>query len=563
MRDWNASHVARAAGAELVRGAREAPGGPARVVIDSREVGAGDLFVGLKGEQVDGGAYARQALEAGAWGVLVAPEYASAAAGAVGEAKMPTAKAKMPPVKAAKESYGEIAGQGVVLACEDPLKALQDLAEAWLGELREQGARVIGITGSTGKTSTKDITAALLEGAGRRTVASPENRNTEIGLPLTVLEAPKGTQVLVLEMAMRGRGQIAQLTRIARPDVGVIVNVGPVHVEQLGSVEGVVEAKAELIEGLSPGATAVVPADEPRLERYRREGIRTVTFGLGGDVRLEGRQEDGREGEDREVGEGREEGEDREVVVVDRTPEAPVEMVLKPEFQQEHNLKNLQAAVAAVRAVGVTPEGEVRVRFSKMRGQRKELPRGIEVIEDCYNANPMSMRAAIDDLLNVREARAHTRARVMACEEEPVSDDLPNAREARARTKARARTHARTRTRAVAVLGDMLELGKDEQRYHSEIGEYARKRGVDVLVTVGERARAMAGPFAAGDRRDEVHSVPDARAAGELLEALLEPGDTVLVKGSRGVGLERTIEALAAVEPVGPVEPAEPVTAGK
>jgi len=519
MREWEIERVARASGAEVVGGSRAGQTGPEQVSIDSRAAGPGRLFVGLKGERVDGGVYARQALEAGAWGVLVKPEHVRSIA-------------------------ADGPGGGVVLAHSDPLKALHDLAKAWLGELREQGARVIGITGSTGKTSTKDITAALLEGAGRRTVASPENRNTEIGLPLTVLQAPKGTQALVLEMAMRGKGQIAQLTEIAQPDVGVIVNVGPVHVEQLGTVEGVVEAKAELIEGLSAGATAVVPADEPRLERYRREGIRTVTFGPGGDVQLRERKRDGG-------------------VVID---DCGKEIELRPSFEQAHNLqRNLLAAVAAVSAVGVTPGGEVRVRFSKMRGQRKELPKGVVVIEDCYNANPMSMRAAIDDLLNVRDARARTRARVTAYEEEPDGDallnvpandglanvhDRPNVQDAR----------AHTRTRAVAVLGDMLELGKDEQRYHREIGEYARARGVDVLVTVGERAKAMAGPFAADDRRDEVHSVPDAKGAGELLEARLEPGDTVLVKASRGVGLERAIEALAATEPV---EPAEPVTAGK
>lgn len=484
-----------------------------RVVIDSREVAFGDLFVGLPGEQVDGGAYAEQALEAGAWGALVARRHA------------------------------EGLSQGVVLAHEDPLEGLQRLAKEWLKVLKEEGARVIGITGSTGKTSTKDILKALLEGH-RRIVASAENRNTEIGLPLTILEAPAGTEVLVLEMAMRGPGQIAELAEIARPDVGVIVNVGPVHLEQLGSLEGVAAAKAELIAGLAPGGTAVVPADEPLLEPYRREDVRTVTFGPGGDVAVSGRREVGEVGGAGDVVEVGGVGGDgaMEVAVVDHSGERPVEIALRVGFEQEHQLRNLEAAVAAARAVGVTPAGEVRVRFSRMRGQRRGLPGGVEVIEDCYNANPMSVRAAIDELASLRQKRARAQTR------------------AQTHTHTRARTHAHTHAhaRAIAVLGDMLELGPEETRYHREVGEYAATRGVDVLVTVGPRAAEMAGPFAAAAaaaqsagqaqgavRGREVYAAADAQVAGGLLAELVAEGDTVLVKGSRGVGLERAIEVLA------------------
>ena len=156
---------------------------------------------------------------------------------------------------------------GVLIAAEDPLAALQRLATAWR---RELGAKVIGVTGSTGKTSTKDLLLALLS-PHRRTVASRTNFNTEIGLPLEVLAAPAGTEVLVLEMAMRGAGQIAELAAIAEPDVGVIVSVGPVHLELLGTVEAIAAAKAELIAALAPGGTAVVPASEPLLEPHLRE----------------------------------------------------------------------------------------------------------------------------------------------------------------------------------------------------------------------------------------------------------------------------------------------------
>jgi UDP-N-acetylmuramoyl-tripeptide--D-alanyl-D-alanine ligase len=467
MRKWDVDRVARAAGASVIsrpragggsRGAPDAePPGPLRVSIDSRAVAPGDLFVGLCGEHTDGGEYAAQALQAGAWGVLVAPEHALA-------------------VAAIAASAGTDGYPGAVLAHPDPLAGLQSLARAWLGELRVAGARVVAITGSTGKTSTKDMLAALLA-PHLRTVSSPENFNTEIGLSLAVLAAPAGTEALVLELAMRGLGQIAELARIAAPDVGVIVNVGPVHLELLGSLEAVAAAKSELIAGLAPGASAILPARESLLEPYLREDVRTVTFGPGGDVELSERRADGRV----EIRYGDE------------------EIVLRPSFAQGHNLRNLLAAVAAARALGVTPGGEVTVRFSTLRGERIQLSGEIVLIDDCYNANPMSMRSAIDDLAETAPGRR------------------------------------------VAVLGDMLELGPEEPRYHSEIGAHAAERGVDVLVTVGPLAAEMAPAFA-GD----VHSVPDAPAAAELLMRLLARGDTVLVKGSRGVGLERVGEALLA-----------------
>ena len=163
---------------------------------------------------------------------------------------------------------------GEVLAHPDPLAALAALARAWRRELGARGMRVVAITGSTGKTSTKDILAAILS-TQLRTVASPENFNTEIGLPLAILAAPGDSEALVLEMAMRGAGQIAELTAIAEPDVGVIVNVGPVHLELLGTLEAIAAAKAELIAGLREGATIVVPVDEPLLRRHLRAELRT------------------------------------------------------------------------------------------------------------------------------------------------------------------------------------------------------------------------------------------------------------------------------------------------
>jgi len=449
MNRWSDVRVADAAGAALGRGADPAAGGPARVVIDSRAIAPGDLFVALPGERVDGGRFAADALRAGAWGVLAAPAWAREAAAA--------------------------GGRGAVLAAEEPLASLGALARAWR---RELGAQVIAVTGSVGKTSTKDLIAALIA-PHRSVAASRANFNTEIGLPLELLAVPPGTDVVVLELAMRGAGQIAELTSICEPDVGVITNVGPVHLEQLGSLEGVAKAKAEVLVGMHDGAVAVVPAGEPLLAPYLRAALEVVTFGPGGDVDF---AEEG-------------DGSEHRVVVAgdDRLP-------LALPFAAPHNLRNTLAAVAAARAVGVRPAGRVDVRFGALRGERVVLTRGATVINDCYNANPLSMRAALDDL---------------AMQE--------------------------TAGRRVAVLGDMLELGPDEREHHAEVGARAAAAGVELLIAVGPRSAAMLGAFGG-----EAHAVPDAAAAARLASELVGPGDLVLVKASRGVGLEIVAEALAA-----------------
>jgi UDP-N-acetylmuramoyl-tripeptide--D-alanyl-D-alanine ligase len=443
MRDFSPEQLADMAGARLVSGPEAgtqrspvgsalAAGsdhlpGPVQAVIDSRGAGPGDLFVGLPGERVDGGRFAPAALAQGVWGVLVSPQHAA------------TAAALAP-------------ADAVVLAADDPLLALQTLSTAWR---RALGAQVVAITGSTGKTSTKDVLAAMVA-PHRRTVATRENFNTEIGLPLTVLSAPPDTEVLVLELAMRGAGQIAELTAICEPDVGLITNVGPVHVELLGSVENVAAAKAELIAGLRPDATMILPAGEPLLEPHRRAELRTVTFGPGG-----------------------------EVTEADLTG-------LELPFGSGHMRLNATAALAAARAIGVEPTGRIEVALSAMRGQQRQLAGDITVVEDCYNANPMSMRAALDDLQRSGLGRK------------------------------------------VAVLGDMLELGPDAAAHHAAIGAHARAAGVELLVGVGPLSAALGAD----------HHVADAAAAAALLPGLLASGDTVLVKASRGIGLEAVVAAL-------------------
>jgi UDP-N-acetylmuramoyl-tripeptide--D-alanyl-D-alanine ligase len=453
MKQWTPETVALAAGADLAA-APGHPGGPGVVAIDSRAVGPGALFVGLPGANVDGGRFAGDALEAGAWGVLTTPEYAKPLTGA--------------------------APAAAVLAADDPLKALQTLATAWR---RELGARVIGVTGSTGKTSTKDLLLAVLA-PHRRTVASRANFNTEIGMPLEILNAPAGTEVLVLEMGMRGAGQIAELAQIAEPDVAVIVSIGPVHLELMGTIEAIAAAKAELIAGLPAGGTAVIPAGEPLLQPHLRNDVTIVTFGPAGDVRLQGA--------------------DGDRLTIDAQGRR---IVLEVPFTQAHLRSDLLAAVAAARAVGVTAEGRVELALTAGRGQRYITPSRVTVIDDCYNANPISMRAALDDL-NATAA---------------ASDGA----------------------RRIAVLGDMLELGPEEQEFHAQLGEQAAATGVDVLVTVGSLAAAIADRF-----NGETHAVADAREAAVVVPELLAPGDVVLVKASRGVGLELVCRALGAREDV-------------
>jgi UDP-N-acetylmuramoyl-tripeptide--D-alanyl-D-alanine ligase len=450
--------IAAAMGAEVV--ARGGPGAPRRAAIDSAAATAGDLFFGLRGANVDGGEFAPAALAAGAWGVVVAT---------------PTARSHFSAYKAEK---CERCGGGWVFAVEDPLVGLQRLARAWL---RQLDVPVVGITGSVGKTSVKDIARALLPG---RVHANRENLNTEIGLPLTVLEAPAEVDLLVLEMAMRGAGQIAELAAIAPPTVAVITNVGPVHVELLGSVEAIAAAKAEILTALPAAGTAVVPVEAGELEPHLAAVPHLLRFGPGGDV---------------DVAERRLEEGVTEALILAPAGRARFHFP----FGERHNLTNALAAIAAGVALGAPLEEmadrAANIGFSRFRGERLELGDGIVLVNDCYNANPLSMRAALDHLASMAA------------------------------------------TRRIAVLGEMAELGPGAVAHHRQVGDHARAEGVDLLVGVGEPARAY----------DPDELVADPAEAAELLSAQLEPGDTILVKGSRSAGLEAVVELLREAAPGG------------
>jgi UDP-N-acetylmuramoyl-tripeptide--D-alanyl-D-alanine ligase len=434
-----AEQVAEALGAEIV--ARGEASSPQRGIIDSSEAGPGDLFFGLRGERVDGGEFAPAALAGGAWGAVVGENRAGGLDGAW------------------------------VFAAADPLVALQALAGAWR---RELAAPAVGITGSVGKTSVKDIARAMLPG---RVHANRENLNTEIGLPLTLLEAPADTELLVLEMAMRGPGQIAELASIAEPQVGVITNVGPVHVELLGSVAAVAAAKAEILAALPADGTAVVPVEAGELEAHLGAAPSLLRFGAGGDI---------------DVVEQRVASGTTDALIATPAGEARFHFP----FAERHNLTNALAAIGAGVALGASPEEmadrAANIGFSRFRGERLEFGDGIVLVNDCYNANPVSMRAALDHLATIAGIRR------------------------------------------IAVLGEMAELGAEAPVYHGEVGAHARTVGVDLLIGIGEPARAY----------DPDELVGDPAEAAELLAAQLEPGDTILVKGSRSAGLEAVAETL-------------------
>ncbi len=413
----SASPRAAGAGAAARRPRAGAPGRARAGRSSTRAtLGPGSCSSGCAGERADGGAHAAQALRAGAWGVLVGPEHAAAR-------RAPRARA------------------GAVLAHPDPLAGLQALARAW----RARAARRRGAASSRSparparprpRTSSPRCSRRAL-----RTVASPENHNTEIGLPLALLAAPAGTEVLVLEMAMRGPGQIAELTAIAEPDVGVIVNVGPAHLELLGSLEAIAAAKAELIAGLAPGATRRDPGRRAAARsRTCAPTCSTIT------LRREGGDVDARRARGPTA---------RVVIARPRASTIALRPVLhaRPTTLSEPARRRGRGAGARRHA----RRARWRSRFSAhARPARSRWPAGWSLIDDCYNANPMSMRAAIDDLAASAPARR------------------------------------------VAVLGDMLELGPQAPRLHREIGRHAGERGVELLVTVGPLAAEMrAGASAA------------------------------------------------------------------
>lgn len=442
----------------------------AGVSIDSRTVKPGDLFVALRGERFDGHEFVDAALAAGASAVVV--ERATWDRGST--AATPSRKAGAP-----------------VYPVADTLEALWGLARE---VRRKSGVTVFAVTGSAGKTSTKEILGAMVAKV-RRVVLTSSNQNNEIGVALTLLAIEAGTEVVVVEMGMRGRGQIAALARVAEPDIGVITNIHPVHLELLGSLENIAEAKAELLCELTPGGAGVVPSDCSLLEPHaERAACRVVRFGVEPDP---GRAD---------VSAGvRAAGAAAPAVLVVRWPDGEVRV--ETGRIPRHTLENVAAAAAACYAAGlplaVCVPGFLEARISQGRGQMLELP-GLRVVDDTYNANPAAVRAAVDDLVRVA---------------------------------------GEVGGRAVAVLGDMLELGPEEQRYHERVGEYAAEAGVRALWGVGPRSRWTVEGFERATGGEAAGHVASAAEISPVMAAL-RPGDVVLVKASRSLGLENMVQAI-------------------
>jgi UDP-N-acetylmuramoyl-tripeptide--D-alanyl-D-alanine ligase len=446
------SSVAQATGGRLIGGDAEVQG----AASDSREVRPGDLFVAIKGERTDGHDHVGQAFAAGASGALV-------------------------------DRRGTFGGPVVVV--EDTGAALLALGA---DHRRSMAADVVGITGSAGKTSVKDLTAAVL-GARFRTAASPKSFNTDVGVPLNLLNAPDDAEVVVCEMGSRGRGHIARLCEIARPRVGAVTNVGLAHLEMFGSPDAVADAKAELVESLPADGVAVLNADDPVVTRFsERTSANVLRFGRSADADVRATD-----------------------LSLDRrghpsftlsTPDGTerVELAVVGEHMASNALAASAVGVAFGLSAGECAAALKEARVSRWRMEVRETPGGVVVVNDAYNANPTSTAAAL------RAARW-------------IAGD----------------------GRCIAVLGEMAELGPAALEEHERIGELVARLGIDRLIVVGRAAR----PIAAGAAREGVEperittcdTIEEARGA---VTSVVRPGDVVLVKGSRVASLELLAEAL-------------------
>jgi len=433
------------------------------VAVDSRNVREGNLFVAIRGARVDGHEFAVQAAGRGARALL-----------------------------AERVPDGLPAGFPVAVAPK-PIEALQRLASA---ERKRMGFRLAAITGSAGKTTTKDFTAAIL---GRQFAVekTPGSQNSQIGFSMSVLNLPREPEWMVGEMGLSEPGELSRLSRAFEPDVAALLLVAPAHLEFFPSVDAIAEAKAEILEGLRPGGAFVANADDFRVERIAARQTAAgpvIRFGVSpkADVRASGV--------------AREPGGGTRFQLETPAGAAAVRLPLPG----AHQVANFLAAAAIAFAVGLSAEDSAAaaadLRPAAHRGEWRRHASGARLYDDAYNANPSSMRAALETL-GAQDAK-----------------------------------------RRIAVLGDMLQLGADEAEWHRDVGRLVPGRA-DRLICVGERARWIGeGAVEAGLAPAFVERAGDAVEAAELLAGSLEAGDVVLFKASRGVGLERAVEALASGE---------------
>jgi len=458
------SQILLATNGELLNGL------PQRVIndisIDTRTLKPGDLFIPIKGDHYDGHQFLKCALEKGACGFLTQRWD-----------------------KALKNIFGELKEETIVIRVEDGLKALQDLAQYLRGQLRVE---VVGITGSTGKTCTKDMLANVLS-QRMKVIWSERNYNNEIGVPLTILKAEQGTQILVVEMAMRGLGQIRELAEIAHPTIGLVTNVGKTHFEFLGSEELIAQAKSELVEAIPEDGIVFLNQDDFWTERLKSlSRAQVLTFGLSELSNF-------------------------------RACDINVDSMGKPSFKilsnrgdiwvnlpilGRHNVYNALATFVIASYLDLPLEdiknGLETCTLSGMRMQLLTTPKGITILNDAYNANPTSMRAALIALGDIK-----------------------------------------SQSRKIAVLGDMLELGEITDVSHFELGKFVKEVGVNTLITVGKRSKRIAeGALQSGMDSKEVISCDTSTEAARILNRMLEQGDIVLIKASRAMKLEEVAESL-------------------
>lgn len=460
MHKFTVADVARATGGDIWP--NESDGGISAIATDSRTTQPGELYVALRGTRFDGHQFIPEALRAGAAAVLME-------ASALPEIQVALQAADIPAV-----------------LVSDTLDALQSLATWHRSRLK---GPVVAITGSNGKTSTKDLVAAAL-GSRFPVHATQGNLNNEIGVPLTILQWEQEQRGLVVEMGMRARGEIRQLAQIAHPTIGVVTNVGPVHLETLIDLDGVAAAKAELVEQLPAHGIAVLNADDSRVAAMATQtSARVVTYGLDQRADIHARDIEilGLEGIQFNV----------------KTSDG--EAQIKIPLLGEHNVSNALAAIGVAQACGLTlkeiAHGLRNMRLSAMRMEVVPLAGEITLLNDAYNAAPASMRAALHTL---RQLPGHRRA---------------------------------------VVLGDMLELGERARQEHETLGRSVAEHGFDRLIVLGEWAEIVAAAAeGAGFPRHSITVCGDADEAAQALEKWVSPHDVVLVKASRGLRLERVVD---------------------
>lgn len=428
----------------------------AGVSIDSRTLKAGELFIALRGERVDGHDFIAQAIERGAAGLMTEVSYENSSVG--------------PDV--------------AVVMVQNSHEAMMSLARQY----RDQtGAKVVGITGSNGKTTTKEITYSLLSVVDKDVYRSSGNLNNLYGMPLAIFAMPKETRVAVLEMGISHPGEMTKLTQIVRPDVAVITNIGASHLEFLGSLEGVARAKLEMVASSSPDVQVIINGDDPVLTReiklYRDN---YVTFGMTHPATFEPekvqRQSDG-----------------TAIVTVEG------HRFRLPLFG-EHQVYNLLTGYAVARTLGYSFDSidteSIQFVTAPMRGQAV-THRGVKFIVDCYNANPESVRLGLKSFAAME-----------------------------------------TSARKIIILGDMLELGAQAQEYHRQIGALLAQQRFDLAVGVGSLAKSIiAAVLDAGVSKEKLLHFGDATSAAAALQGKFKQGDLVYIKGSRGVGLEKVFNA--------------------